>query len=123
MAGGPGQTQGGEAESGGAAGGGGGRRGGGGGGRRGGGGAPGGESAAAAGGPPTIGLTMPGGAPGGAGGGSDADRQRFRDAMQKALGGKNLQDLTPEERQKVMAQVVAQTGASGGRPTEGGTRA
>ena len=44
---------------------------------------------------------------------SDADRQKMRDAMTKALNGKNIQDLSPEERQKVMAQVMAQAG--GGR--------
>ena len=47
---------------------------------------------------------------GGAGGGgfqqmSEADRQKFRDAMQKALKGRNMQDLSQEERQKVMEDV------------------
>lgn len=31
--------------------------------------------------------------------------QKFREAMQKALGGKKAEDLSPEERQKVMAKV------------------
>jgi hypothetical protein len=56
-------------------------------------------------------LGGPGG-PGGAGTGqggapnmSDEDRKKMREAMQKALNGKSMQDLTPEERQKVLEEV------------------
>lgn len=51
------------------------------------------------------------GGPGGQGGGgmmanlSEADRTKMRDAMQKALKGRSMQDLTPEERTKVMEEV------------------
>lgn len=71
---------------------------------------------APAGGPPggivlrtmTIGPTAPGGAP-------PAEMQKkVSDTLQKALGGKKIQDLTPEERQKVMAQ--AQAALQGGKP-------
>ena len=54
-------------------------------------------------------FTAPGG--GGQGGGgqmSEEDRTKFRAALQKALNGKNIQDLSQEERQKVMAQVMQQ---------------
>jgi hypothetical protein len=53
----------------------------------------------------------------------------MREAMQKALGGRSLQDLSPEERQKLMAQVRpggargdqrAAGGRGGGRGGEGG---
>ncbi|MCL5742477.1 MAG: efflux RND transporter periplasmic adaptor subunit, partial [Acidobacteria bacterium] len=62
---------------------------------------------------------------GGAGGGaqmSDADRQKFRAAMQKTLGGKNMQDLSPEERQKVIEKVRQATGTQGrgGQSSRGG---
>jgi biotin carboxyl carrier protein len=49
-----------------------------------------------------------GGAGGGAPGGAsltDEQRTKMREAMQKALGGKSMQDLTPEERQSVFAKV------------------
>ena len=50
------------------------------------------------------------GGPGGQGGGSmsslsEADRTKVREAMQKALKGRNMQDLTQEERAAVMAEV------------------
>lgn len=45
----------------------------------------------------------PGG--GGFGGMTDEQRTKFREIMQKALGGKSMQDLSEEERQKVMAKV------------------
>jgi hypothetical protein len=48
------------------------------------------------------------GGPGGQGGGagmSDEDRTKMRAAMQKALNGRSMQDLTPEERQKVFEEV------------------
>jgi hypothetical protein len=53
----------------------------------------------------------------------------MREAMQKALGGRNMQDLSPEERQKLTAQFRSggaggdQRGAGGrggGRGGEGG---
>jgi hypothetical protein len=37
----------------------------------------------------------------------------MREAMQKALGGRSMQDLSPEERQKLMAQF--RSGGAGGR--------
>jgi hypothetical protein len=39
---------------------------------------------------------------------SEEDRTKFRAALQKALNGKNIQDLSQEERLKVMAQVMQQ---------------
>jgi len=62
------------------------------------------------------------GAPGAGGGGmSEADRTKMREAMQAALKGRNMQDLSPEERTKVMQEVMAKTGrtprgAGGARP-------
>jgi multidrug resistance efflux pump len=52
-----------------------------------------------------------GGGPGGGGGGpmgslSQEDRQKMREAMQKALGGKDMREATPEERQKAMAEAA-----------------
>jgi HlyD family secretion protein len=48
-----------------------------------------------------------GGGAGGPGGGMSAeDRTKMREAMQKATGGKSMQDLSPEERQKAMAAVA-----------------
>jgi HlyD family secretion protein len=73
----------------------------------------------------SIGPNGPG-APGGAssmimagpGGAPAADMQKkVNDALQKALGGKKMQDLSPEERQKVMAQV--QAALQGGKPDAG----
>jgi hypothetical protein len=53
-----------------------------------------------------------GGGAGGEGGGrgpmaglSDEDRTKMREAMQKALNGRQMQDLTPEERQNLFAEV------------------
>ncbi len=68
---------------------------------------------------------------GGAGGGaqmSDADRQKFREAMQKALGGKNIRDLSAEERQKIFEKVRQSTGVQGrsgqaGQSGRGGAQA
>jgi HlyD family secretion protein len=72
----------------------------------------------------------PGGPGGGAAGGqggapnmSDEDRKKMREAMTKALNGKSMQDLTPEERQKVFEEVrkavpslaAAQRGGAGGQ--------
>lgn len=52
-----------------------------------------------------------GGQGGGPGGGimgqlSEADRAKFREAMQKALNGKSMRDLEPEERTKVMQEAA-----------------
>lgn len=67
------------------------------------------------------------GGPAGAGGGrggagasamSDADRQKMRAAIQKALKGRSMQDLSAEERQKLMADVQKETGIT--RPARGG---
>ncbi|HYZ85678.1 MAG TPA: efflux RND transporter periplasmic adaptor subunit [Bryobacteraceae bacterium] len=52
-----------------------------------------------------------GGGPGGMGGGgmgaqlSEDDRKKMREAMDKALKGRKMPDLTPEERAKVMEEV------------------
>jgi multidrug efflux pump subunit AcrA (membrane-fusion protein) len=52
-----------------------------------------------------------GGAPSGPGAGgafgnvSEEDRKKMQAALQKALGGKNIQDLSPEERTKVFAKL------------------
>jgi len=57
---------------------------------------------------------MAGGGAGGAGGGgafgnaSEEDRKKMQAALQKALGGKNIQDLSPEERTKVFAKLREQ---------------
>jgi biotin carboxyl carrier protein len=48
----------------------------------------------------------PGGPAGAAGGGlSDEDRKKMRAAREKALNGRSMQDLSGEEREKVMAEV------------------
>ncbi len=56
---------------------------------------------------------MMGGGVGGPGGGpfanmSDEDRKKIQAAMQKALGGKNMQDLSPEERQQIFSKLREQ---------------
>jgi HlyD family secretion protein len=54
---------------------------------------------------------------------SEADQKKVRDAMQKALGGKNMADLSQEERQKVFGELRKQMEkmgiqrAQGGRPS------
>jgi HlyD family secretion protein len=58
----------------------------------------------------------------------EADQKKVRDAMQKALGGKNLADLSQEERQKVFGELRKQMekmgiqrppgGRQGGRPAD-----
>ena len=54
-----------------------------------------------------------GGAPGNL---SAEDRQKVQAAMQKALNGRNLQDLSPEERRQIFSQVQGQVpGIGGGR--------
>ena len=55
-------------------------------------------------------MSAGGGAPSGPGGGasgnmSEEDRKKMQAALQKALGGKNIQDLSPEERTKVFAKL------------------
>jgi multidrug efflux pump subunit AcrA (membrane-fusion protein) len=65
------------------------------------------------------------GAAGGPGAGlTDEQRTKMRDAMQKALNGKSMQDLTPEERTAVFAKVQEELKKQGitlpGRP--GGER-
>ena len=78
-------------------------------------------------------FTMgPGGAGrGGQGGGgmSEDDRRKMREAMQKALGGKSMQELTPEERtemfqklQKENPTLFAGRGGPGGRQGGEGAR-
>ncbi len=76
--------------------------------------------AAGADGPRRMTMTM--GGPAGAGGAtmSDADRTKMRDAIQKALKGRSMQDLSAEERQKLMADVMKQSG--GQRPTTAGAK-
>lgn len=55
---------------------------------------------------------------GGPGGTAPAEMQKkVNEALQKALGGKKMQDLSPDERQKVMAQV--QASVSGGKASGG----
>lgn len=83
------------------------------------------------------GRRRPGAAAGGGGGPSlaglsDEDRKKLREAMQKILKGKNMQDLSAEERQKVMQEamkaigrqmpVPAKPGESGGPPLLFGRR-
>jgi hypothetical protein len=48
--------------------------------------------------------------------GAPQNRQRFLQELQKALGGKKLEDATPEEQQKAMAQArrAMQAPAAGG---------
>lgn len=82
-----------------------------------GGGAMGGGDAAAGGG------QRGGGARGGMGGAamagmSDADRTKMREAMQAALKGRSMQELSPEERTKIMQEVMAKMGRTpgAGRP-------
>jgi hypothetical protein len=81
------------------------------------------------GGPPMLGGQLqPGGGqgsgrgPGGAGGGrpGGADPSQVRAAMQKLLNGRNMSDLSDEERQKITEQMRALMG--GGRGGPGGQR-
>ncbi len=84
--------------------------------------------------PPAAPMMMmaggPGGAPGGGppGGGppagaTDADRQKIREAMQKALGGRDLQSMSAEDRQKLFAGLREKTGGQAGGPRGGGGEA
>ncbi|HET8546879.1 MAG TPA: efflux RND transporter periplasmic adaptor subunit [Bryobacteraceae bacterium] len=61
---------------------------------------------------------------------SEEDRSKMREAMQKALNGRSMRDLSDEERQKVMAQVAKSVpaaaklvAAQGGMPGQGGREA
>lgn len=47
---------------------------------------------------------------------SDGDRQKMREAMEKALKGRSIQDLSPEERQKVFAEARKAAGLGAGSP-------
>ena len=78
-------------------------------------------------------VFMMGGAPGGMGGGmtggmgggmpqlTPEQQTQMREAFQKALGGRNMQDLSQEERQKIFAQLRAtmQGSATKGAATKG----
>ncbi|MBK5292048.1 MAG: efflux RND transporter periplasmic adaptor subunit, partial [Acidobacteriia bacterium] len=92
----------------------------------GGGGAPGGmvQFGAGPGGPGGGGNRMGGAGVGaGASGMSDEQRTKMREAMQKALGGKNMQDLTPEERAAVFAKVQEELKKAGvTMPSRGNTK-
>lgn len=50
----------------------------------------------------------------------EADQKKVRDALQKALGGKNMADLSQEERQKVFGQLREQLEKMGIRRPQGG---
>jgi hypothetical protein len=84
------------------------------------GGAPGGDPSAAGGGQRggrMMAFAGGAGAPGGGGaasGMSDADRAKMREAMQAALKGRSMQDLTAEERTKIMQEVMAKMGRTPG---------
>ena len=58
----------------------------------------------------------------GPGGASDADRQKMREAFQKALGGRDIQSMSPEERQKLMEEMRQKMGGmfGGGQGRVGG---
>ena len=59
-----------------------------------------------------------GGLPGG-GQVSEEDRKKMREALQKELGSRSMQDLSPEERQKVFAKIREKLGLSAGRGSRG----
>jgi len=64
-----------------------------------------------------------GGRQGGFGGGdrpqmSDEQRQKMREAMQKALNGRNMQDLSPEERQQLFAKIREQMGGGAAKKSD-----
>ena len=58
----------------------------------------------------------PSGVPSGPGGASD-QAQRMRQAVEKALGGRDIQKMSQEERQKVMEELRQKMGATGGSMT------
>ncbi len=63
-----------------------------------------------------------GGGPGGRGGAgfSDEQRQQARRMFQQALGGRNIQSMSREERQKIFQQMRQRMGGAGG-PGAGGS--
>jgi multidrug efflux pump subunit AcrA (membrane-fusion protein) len=65
-----------------------------------------------------AGMRPGGGGQGGRPGGANADQ--FRAAMQKLLNGRNIQDLSPEERQKFNEQMSALMGGQGRGGQRGG---
>jgi HlyD family secretion protein len=66
----------------------------------------------------------PGGAAGGAAGAmgsmSAEDRQRIQQAMQQALGGRNMQDLSADERREIFTRMRSQMPAGMGAGRRGG---
>ncbi|MCL5746212.1 MAG: efflux RND transporter periplasmic adaptor subunit [Acidobacteria bacterium] len=56
---------------------------------------------------------------------SDEDRKKMREAMQKVLGGKDIEKMSPEERKKAMASLrssaAGKKGESGGQGGAGAT--
>lgn len=64
------------------------------------------------------------GAPGGAGGSnmSSEDRTKMREAMQAALKGRNMQDLSADERTKLMQEVMAKAGRAPGAGRTAGAK-
>lgn len=86
-------------------------------------------------GPGAAGGPEAGGRPAGEGGGearqrgmrgfgggqtSEEDQKKMRAAMEKALGGRSMQDLSPEERQKIFTKLRESFPAMGGGRTQGG---
>jgi hypothetical protein len=67
---------------------------------------------------------MGGGPGGGLGEMSDEQRQKMREAMQKALNGRNMQDLSAEERRDLFTKLQAQIGGGASKKGEdkGGER-
>lgn len=51
---------------------------------------------------------------------SPEDQKKFRAAMEKALGGKNLREMSPEERAKVLTEVRAKLGLGDAKKGAGG---
>ncbi|MBM3763969.1 MAG: HlyD family efflux transporter periplasmic adaptor subunit [Acidobacteria bacterium] len=77
---------------------------------------PGGEG----GGGPRMPFAAGGGAPGAGGAAmSDADRTKMREAMQAALKGRSMQDLSAEERTKLIQDVMAKVRGAGAAPAGG----
>ena len=78
-------------------------------------------------GPAAGGGQRGGGGRGGMGGGamagmSDADRTKMREAMQAALKGRSMQDLSAEERTKIMQEVMAKMGRTPGAGRTAGAK-
>ncbi|MBI4876219.1 MAG: efflux RND transporter periplasmic adaptor subunit [Acidobacteria bacterium] len=84
------------------------------------GGQAGGEGGGQAGGEARQRRSAGGGGFGGMGGNlSEEDRKKMQDALQKALGGKSMQDLGAEERQKIFAKLREQFPQAAGGRTRG----